>query len=270
MRRKNFIREKKIYCGTEYLEVDIIPRSETENVKPPGTRSKKEKISAPKQKNLNDKNAKRYFVQLINSNFGEDDIHATVTYSQEFLPDTIEAAEKEAANYIRRIAYRRKKEGLSPLKYILVTEYSTKKGENKPVRIHHHIIMNGGLNRDIIEDLWRRSKSKGQKIVQKIGFANTDRLQPNEYGLEALARYLMKNPNGKKRWSSSQNLIKPWYRSNDNKYTKKQVARMARDDLDNRAYWMKQYPGWTLTELKPEYNAITGWAIYLKLRRLKE
>lgn len=270
MRRKNFIREKKVYCGSQYLEIDIIPRTESEDVKPPGTRSKKEKISAPKQKNLNDKNAKRYFVQLTNTNFGEDDIHVTVTYAKEYLPDSIEAAEKEAANYIRRISYRRKKEGLPPLKYILVTEFSTKKGGEKPTRIHHHIIMNGGLDRDTIEDLWRRTKNKGQKKGDKIGFANTDRLQPNEYGLEALARYLMKNPNGKKRWSCSQNLIKPWCRNNDTKYTKKQVAQIARSDPDNKAFWMKKYPGWTLTECKPEYNTITGWSIYLKLRRLKE
>ncbi len=268
-RRKNFIREKKIYCGADYLEVDIIPRTETENVRP-GKRSKKQKVSAPKQKNLNDKNAKRYFVQLINSNFGENDVHVTVTYSNEYLPDTIEEAEREAANYIRRISYRRKKEGLPPLKYILVTEYSMGKTTGKPVRIHHHIIMNSGLDRDTIEELWRKPKRKGQKKGDKIGFANTDRLQPNEYGLEALARYLMKNPNGKKRWSSSQNLTKPWSRTNDHKYTRKQVEKIVKDEADNTEFWRKKYPGWVLTESKPVYNEITGWSIYLKLRRLKE
>lgn len=268
-RTRRFVREKKIHCGADYMEVDIIPRVESEDVKP-GTRSKKEKVSAPKQRNLNDKNAKRYFVQILNSNFGKDDIHTTLTYAKEFLPETIEEAEKEAANYIRRVSYRRKKDGLPPLKYILVTEYSTGKGSEKPIRIHHHIIMNGGLDRDTIEDLWRRPKKKGQKKGEKIGFANADRLQPDDYGLEALARYLMKNPNGKKRWSSSQNLVKPWSRNNDSKYTKKQIEKIARDEPDNMVFWWKQYPGWLVTECKPEYNDVTGWAIYLKLRRLKE
>lgn len=266
---RNFIREKKIYCGTEFLEVDIIPRIEQERIRT-GRRSKKEKISAPKQKNLNDKNARRYFVQLINSNFTQGDIHTTITYKKEFLPDTVEAAEKQAANYLRRIAYRRKKEGLPPLKYILVTEYAMGRDKEKPVRIHHHIIMNAGLDRDTVEDIWCRPKQKGKKERDKIGFANTDRLQPNEFGFEALARYLMKNQQkGKKRWSSSQNLVKPWSRTNDHKYSRREVEKLIKSPDDNE-FWGKKYPGWTLTECKPDYNEITGWAIYLKMRRLKE
>jgi len=261
----SFIREKKVYCGEKYLEVDIYPQSGSP---PKKGRAKKERVSAPKQRNLNDKNAKRYFVQLINTNFGEGDLHVTVTYAQ--VPETVEEAEKEAAKYIRRIAHRRKREGLTPLKYILVTEYSTGKGGEKPTRIHHHIIVNGGLDRDAVEDLWRKPRKKGQKEGERIGFANADRVKPNDYGLEALSRYLMKNPNGKKRWSSSQNLEKPECRTNDHKYTRRQVERIVKDEIDNQEFWVKKYPGWDLTECKPEYNEITGWAVYLKLRRARE
>jgi hypothetical protein len=236
----------------------------------PGRRAKKEKVSAPKQKNLNDKNAKRYFIQLANTNFGEEDFHVSVTYSPKYKPDTIEEAEKEAANFLRRIAYQRKKQKLPPLKYILVTEYATKKNDQKPIRIHHHFFVNGGLPRDTIEDLWRKPRRKGQKKGDKIGYVNADRLQPDDFGLEALARYLMKNPNGKKRWSCSQNLDKPRRRDNNSKYTRRQVEIMAREDSGNTQYWLKQYPGWCLTESKPEYNEITGWSIYLKFRKLKE
>lgn len=257
---KNVIREKKIYCGSEYMEVDIYPAQV--GARPKG-RKKKEKVSAPKQRNLNDKNAKRFFVQLVNTNFDANDLHVTVTYAQ--VPETVEEAEKEAANYIRRIAHRRKREGLPPLKYVLVTEYSTK--ADKPIRIHHHIIMSGGLERDTVEDLWSRPRKRGQKKGDRIGFANTDRLQPNEHGLEALARYLMKNPNGRKRWSSSQNLEKPECRTNDSKYTRRQLDRIVRDEIENQFYWKKKYPDWDLTECKPAYNEITGWAVYLKLRR---
>jgi len=84
---KNFIREKKIYCG-DYLEVDIIPMSESRIRK--GHRSKKAKVSAPKQKNLNEKNARRYFIQLVNANFGRKDIHLTLTYDDEHMPFTEE------------------------------------------------------------------------------------------------------------------------------------------------------------------------------------
>lgn len=260
---KSFIREKKIYCGENYLEVDIIPISKNQKM-PRGRRSKKKKVTAPKQKRLNDKRARRYFVQLVNTNFGKEDLHVTVTYSNDELPETIEDAEREARNYIRRIDYRRKKENLPPLKYILVTEYRLKKEGGKPIRIHHHIIMNGGLDRDVVESLWSRRKGKGKR--KAIGFANADRLQPNEYGLEALCRYLMKDPRGKKRWSSSQNLTKPWTRNNDHKYTRRQVEKAAKFS-DDREYWEKKYPGYWLTECKPVYNDLTGWSIYLKMRK---
>ena len=246
------IREKKIVCG-EYMEVDIYPIAKNQIRR----RRKKEKASAPKQKKLNDKNARRYFIQLVNVNFGEGDIHITLTYA--ILPESQEAGERAAANYLRRVAYARKKARLPPLKYIMVTECTSKQG--KPVRLHHHIIMNGGLSRDELEDMWSH---RGKRI----GYTNADRLKPNEYGLEALARYLSKSANKKKRWSSSKNLKKPEIRTNDSKYTVRGVEKIARNEKEPK--WEKKYPGWLITEALPTYNEITGWAIYLKLRRLRE
>lgn len=268
-KKRTFIREKKIFCGDKFLEVDIIPRTES-GKRRKGIRSKKTQVSQPKQKNLNDKIAKRYFVQLINTNFDKEDIHTTVTYSDQYLPDTIEAAEREVQNYIRRIKRAREKEGLPPLKYILVTECSCEKDSEKPVRIHHHIIMNGGLDRNRIEDIWRRPRKKGQKEGDKLGYANTSRLQPTEFGLEAIARYLTKTKGkGKKRWSCSQNLEKPWTRNNDYKYSRRKVEKIARGKAHDPEFWSKQYPSYALTECKTEYNDITGWALYLKLRKLE-
>ena len=49
---RNFVREKKIYCGKKYLEVDIYPYTENQKeVSRRGKRAKKEKVSEPKQKN---------------------------------------------------------------------------------------------------------------------------------------------------------------------------------------------------------------------------
>ncbi|EJW14533.1 hypothetical protein M5X00_29825 [Paenibacillus alvei] len=262
---KNVVREKKIYCGN-YMEVDIYNHTMLTTMRK--GRAKKEKVSAPKQRNLNDKNARRYFIQLVNTNFGKEDLHVSLTYAE--APETVEAAEKEVSNYLRRVAHRRKREGLPPLKYVLVTEGGNEKSQEKKKRIHHHIIMNGGLERDVVENLWRRPKKKGQQKGDWIGFVNADRLKPNDYGLEAVARYLMKSPNGKKRWSSSQNLEKPEYRFNDFKYSKRQVEKIVRDEIDNQHYWKKKYPEWDVTEVKPVYTEINGWSIYLKLRRSRE
>lgn len=49
-KRKNFIREKRIYCGEEYLEVDIVAVTNM----PEAGKGKKGK-SSQAQKNLNDK-----------------------------------------------------------------------------------------------------------------------------------------------------------------------------------------------------------------------
>lgn len=270
---RSFMREKKIYCGDLYREVDIFGYTTTQAVYTGrGKRSKKVKESEPKQKNLNDKNARRYLIQLGNLNFGDDPdaLHTTATYSAKNLPPTIEAAEREVSNYLRRVQYRREKEGLPPLKYILVTAYSVGKDGEKPTRIHHHIIMNGGLDRDVIENLWRKRRRKGQKQGDKIGFCNADRLQADENGIAALCNYLAKQPGGKKRWSSSQNLQRPTSRANDGRYTRRQVEKIAKE-RPGREFWEKKYPGWTLTDddygVTYEHNPVTGWSIYLKLRK---
>lgn len=257
------MREKKIYYG-EYLDVDIIHRARIENNRK-GKRSKKKKVSAPKQRNLNEKNSRRYFVQIVSGNFGKNDLHVTVTYSEEELPATVKDGEKEVENYRRRINYRRKKEGLEPMKYVQVTEHREDK-DGKVIRMHHHLIISGGLDRDIVESLWSRRRKKGEKEGKRIGFVNADRLQPNNYGLEALSRYLMKHPQGKKRWSSSKNLDRPTRRDNNYRYTRRKVERIIKNNEDKQ-FWENQYPGYWFTECKYKYNDLTGWSIYLRMRK---
>ena len=106
---RSFMREKKIYCGKHYREVDIYPYTAAQlTASTRGKRSKKIKETEPKQKNLNDKNARRYFTQTANLNFGSDPeaLHVTATYSGKYLPDTVEQAEQEATNFLRRVQYR--------------------------------------------------------------------------------------------------------------------------------------------------------------------
>ena len=80
--------------------------------------------------------------------------------------------------------------------------------------------MNGGIDRDEVEMMWtadrinwrayERNPEGYADTVERLGWCNADRLQPNENGIEALCNYVTKNPNGKKRWSSSRNLISRW------------------------------------------------------------
>ena len=42
--------------------------------------------SKPSQRNLNDKNSRRYFIRLANINFGENDLWCTFTWDKDHIP----------------------------------------------------------------------------------------------------------------------------------------------------------------------------------------
>ena len=284
MARKNFVREKKIYCGKEWLEVDIVPVT---NI--PETGKEKKKGSSQKQKNLNDKNSKRRFVQIANSNFNEEDLHISATYNEAHLPTTLEEAEKNVHNYLNRVKRRMKKVTGQDLKYMLVTEYTPQEQEGqltlegledkgtKAVRIHHHIIINGGLSREDLELMWSTTRinwnkaqdPKYRREVDFIGFVNCDRLQPNENGIEGLVNYINKRKKGCKKWSGSQNLKKPKVKKNDHKYSFRKLRQYAQTPED-KEIWRKQYKGYEPTKIQYQYNDYTGWSVYLRLRKVRD
>lgn len=271
-RGRMIIREKKVDCGN-YREVDIIPRPEEEKK---GHRRKRQKVTAPKQQELNDKNARRYLVQLGNGNFGQGDYHITCTYKA--APESVEDAEKRVRKYLDRIAYRRKVMGLDPLKYILVTEYKYARDGTTIRRVHHHIIVNGGIDRDLLELMWTENRINWKRIedpqyrksIPMIGYCNADRIQPGENGIEALCRYLVKDPQGKKRWSSSRNLERPvLLPPADRKYRRRQIENVAKSTDGGKEFFQKQFPDWIITSIAPVYYEETGWHIYLKMWRKK-
>lgn len=133
-KRKNFIREKRIYCGEEYLEVDIVAVTNM----PEAGKGKKGK-SSQAQKNLNDKRSKRRFVQIANTNFGTNDFHISATYNNEHLPMSLEEAEKNVHNYLDRIKRKMKRETGDDLKYMLVTEYTPEEEEGQLQSAMYHI-----------------------------------------------------------------------------------------------------------------------------------
>lgn len=243
-------REKKIYSGP-ILEVEIFPITKNEKKKP---RAKKEKISAPKQKNLNDKNAKKHLIRLINTNFTNKDIVVHLTYTDLTLPQSEAEARRDVTNYLRRIKHFLKKNSLPALKYIAVIEFVEPDESKKRIRLHHHIVMSG-IDRDIAEQLWGK------------GWANADRLQSNEFGYEALARYIAKDPKGSKRWTQSKNIKQPTVRVNDSKYSRKKTEQIA-SAPDDKQFFERLYPGYIFTKCQVEVNDISaGNYIYIKMRK---
>ena len=153
--------------------------------------------TTPKQKRLNEKKAKRYFEALVEANFkGNRDLVAHPTFADDKYPETEEAAKKIVKNWIGRLNYRRKKLGIENCKYIIVFERS------KTGRIHFHVLLDGKLPREIVEDTWQH------------GYCNCDRLKSDpKIGLSKIISYLSKGAEDEKntkRWIPSKGLIKPW------------------------------------------------------------
>lgn len=244
--------EKKIYSG-ELMEVEIYPIYPSGREMP--GRKDKSKDSSKAQKNLNDKNARKNFVRLVNANFTQEDIAVHGTYRDDEMPCTEKEVRRDITNYIRRIKNRRKRHGLPSMKYIYVIECKVSK-RTGILRWHFHMIMSA-IDRDIAERLWRKGD-----------WVNSKRLQPNDFGFEALARYMVKDPQGSRRWSGSKNLKKPFIRQRDNAITRLGAQRMATKHVDDREYFEKKYKGYRFLVCDPVFNEINGhWYISISMRR---
>ena len=127
-------RERRYHCGN-YLEVDIFPVFQKQS-----GRGKKAKPTSEVQARLNEHNAEQKLIRILNANFTPEDIEIHLTYTDENLPSTPEEAERDVANYLRRVKRLRKKLELPALKYVNVPG-----GGIGGTRFHFHITMSGGV-----------------------------------------------------------------------------------------------------------------------------
>lgn len=116
---KSIYATKEIRSGDQ-LEVEIYPeftKGQKDQIPDEGKRKRQRQA----QKNLNDKNSKKMCERVISENFTDRDIWATFTYTDDNMPASMEVATKNMQNYIRRLNYQRKKQGLSNARYVYVT-----------------------------------------------------------------------------------------------------------------------------------------------------
>lgn len=219
------------------------------------------KVSKKAQQNLNNKNAEKYFIRKVNANFGEKDYYITLGYMNKYLPKNIEEAKKNIARYLKKLNYLYKKQQMKQgipqkkcktLKYIHVIEFSEKG------RIHHHILMNKALSMETIEEAWEHGRRNNIRF-----------LAPDEHHLTGLAKYLSKDPKGKKRWGCSKNLKEPVITRSVSKFSKKKIKAMH----DNRNLIEKEMekinPGYKFLDAEVHLNDYNGKIyIYARMRRL--
>ena len=209
-------------------------------------RAAKSRITPEKQQRLNMERARRHFIRLVDANFDEKDIHLTLTYMN--APE-YERARKDVRNFLLKVKRIREKRGLPPLKYAGMIEGND---DGKRERIHIHLLMSGGMEREELERIWAR------------GYANADRLRPDENGLEGIARYIVKQQKNRKKWFASRNLIQPKSRTSDTKMSNAKVKRIARDFRNEAAEIMeKAYPGYQLVKCGVYYSDVVD-GVYIR------
>lgn len=227
------------------------------------------KESMPKQKKMNNKRARRYFEALVEANFkGGRDLVLHLTFRQENYPASGAEARKKVKGFIRNVNAKRKRRGLDNARYVIVFETS------KTGRYHVHIIMDGQLDRDIVEVTW------------KHGYCNADRLRADARdGLAAIIRYLSKGSNNDdmdepdadgrdkwgKRWIPSQNLTRPWVSEGKSSITSKrfhQLAKLPEDSELLTSAIERDNKGYRLQSVEKSYNEQTGrWYIFCRMRK---
>lgn len=183
---------KKITTAGEYMRVEKYHSGRLGNHNPRNGHTNK---TPPQIAEINQRKAEERLLDLIRANFKRGvDCHVVLTYSG--VPPDPATAKQDKAKFIRKLKKDYIKAG-DELKYIHVVEYEGK-------RIHHHFIMNHIKNAELIIKEW-----------EKKGIAHIIALYSKDF--EALADYLIKETsvrthsgNGyRRRWSCSQNLIKP-------------------------------------------------------------
>jgi hypothetical protein len=217
------MRETVHVCG-DYLDGDIYPVFQ-----PAGKRRSKCNPTSYIQLLLNQRNAERKLIRLVHTNFNQEDIVLHLTYRDGSVPVPDEAKRK-LQNFLNRVKRLRKRLGLEPLKYISCTEISKRSG-----RVHHHVIMSGGVDRDMLEQLWGK------------GYANSKRLQFGDDGVTGLAKYMTKDKHFYKRWNQSRNLIKPEPIIREITHARAASAIREIEYKRGHSYFEKIWPGWELT-----------------------
>lgn len=229
------------------------------------------------QEKLNEKNAQKRLVRLVNENFGVGDLILTLEYAKGKNPADEAQAMRDIQNYLRRVKNLRDKRGLPPMKYVYVIEETHSRQYG--TRYHHHVIMSGGISRDEAEAKWTQKHG---------GYCNARTAQPDEKHLTGFACYLTrgkkertkekdgKNPQERamrRRWNCSKNLTDPDERATtaDKKISVRKAGRIA-ETMDNfdraKEIFAKLYPDCKLLEITARRSRwTTGVYICAELRR---
>lgn len=257
----NSIYETKTITSGPIREIEIYPSFLKRDI-PEEFRVKNTKQA---QKNLNNKNAEKYFIRKANTNFGKGDYYASLGYLDKYRPKSFEEAKKHMRKYIARLNYLYHKKQISRgipkkkcknIKYMYVTEIS----QERKGKCHHHILINSALPMEVIESEWKFGRRNNIRIVY-----------PDELHITGLAKYLSKDPQGKKRWGCSKGLKEPIITRSLSKFSRKKINEMS-NNYNLIEYEMQRInQGYKFIDAKVVKNEFNGkWYISARLRNIKD
>ena len=156
--------------------------------------------------------------------------------------------------------------GLPNARYVYVTAYNP----TEEIRWHHHIVMDGDMDMDVVEGCWKQSSRNEVR-----------RLQKDENGLTGMAKYIVEEKNrvkSEKRWNSSQGLRdpdikvvhskRPTAKAGGYKKIGTYVETMRKGHEQVREQMLKWYPDFDFTDAGIYYNDFNSM-FYIRARMRK-
>ena len=231
---KRVISRREEYNFGNYKEIALYPVYSGSGRK---VREEKAKITRKAQKELNRKMRIRKIHRLLNGNFNHKDYFVTVTYSEKFVPSTIEEAQADYREFMKKLRKLYKK-AEKTLKYMAWIEKGVENG-----RLHHHLVISGGVPREQIEDIFQK------------GFCDCKRLRPQSDDLLGLAEYFAKDPKGKRTFTCSKNLDRTCLipQVKDNSVAKHKIRKII-ENYEDKEMFEKLYPGYELVKCENRIN----------------
>lgn len=150
------------------------------------------------QKEINAFKKRRMLLWLFCENFRNGDKWLTFTYNSGKRPGTMKEAKKDRCKLIRKIRDYYNKIGI-PFVYMAMTERGERGG------LHHHIVIRGGVDYNIIAKAWEKYGGwQGKTIgVDNIGGYTDDILNVGKYFVKG------RSDKSEKNYTKSKNLRQP-------------------------------------------------------------
>jgi hypothetical protein len=118
---------------------------------PKGKRAEKRNPTPERMLRLNEHHAIRELAIKIDANFTAGDLFETLTYAGSVPPSEAEA--KKRLDKFKSALLRKARQKGVPLRWVATTEY-------KHNRIHHHVIIGGGLTPEEVSALWPHGRTR--------------------------------------------------------------------------------------------------------------